>query len=240
MKKILFAFLCAPVMAFAATAGIHLDKWPGSVRDQASLKNGAKLFTTYCMNCHSASFMRYQKLFEIGFTEEEMRNEGMISPDAKVGDLMVVAARTNEQKQWFGGIAPPDLTVVVRARGEAGAPNAGRDFVYTYLRSFYRDPERPTGWNNPTFENVGMPHPMWELQGQAVKNTDGTLTIQTPGSMSAAEYDKAVSDIVAFMTWMAEPQQLERQTIGAFVLLFLVILFVFAYALKKNYWRDVH
>lgn len=239
MKKLLFALLCAPLMAFAAT-GVHLDKWPGSVRDQVSLKNGAKLFTTYCLNCHAASFMRYQQLFDIGFTEEEMRNEGMISPDAKIGDLMMVSGRAAEQKIWFGGVAPPDLTLVVRARGEAGAPYIGSDWVYTYLRSFYRDPERPTGWNNPTFENVGMPHPLWELQGQAVKDAEGNLTIKVPGSMSTAEYDKAVSDIVAFMTWMGEPQQLKRQTIGAFVLLFLVILFGFAYALKKNYWRDVH
>ena len=239
MKKLLFALLCAPMLAFAAT-GLHLDPWPGSVRDQASLKNGAKLFTTYCLNCHSASFIRYQKLFDIGFTEEEMRSEGMISPDAKIGDLMMVSGRAAEQKTWFGGVAPPDLTVVIRARGEAGAPKAGSDFVYTYLRSFYRDPERPTGWNNPTFANVGMPHPLWELQGQATMDAEGNLTLVKQGSMSPEEYDKAVSDIVAFMTWMAEPQQLERQTIGVVVLLFLVVLFVFSYALKKNYWRDVH
>lgn len=239
MKKILFALLCFPVLAFAATGLPTLERWPGSVRDQAALKNGAKYFLTYCLNCHSASSMRYQKLLEIGFTEEELRKEGLIADETKIGDLMTVSANFAEQKVWFGGVLPPDLTVVVRARGEAGAPKAGSDFVYSYLRSFYRDPNRPTGWNNVYFENVGMPHPLWELQGQQ-ELVDGHLTQKVAGKMTAEQYNKVVSDITSFMTWMAEPQQVFRKVLGIFVLLFLGVLFYFAYALKKDYWRDVH
>lgn len=238
MKKIFVILFLMPILAFAATVGPQMDKWPGSVRDQESLKNGAKLFTKYCMNCHSASFMRYKNLLDIGFTEEELRKEEMMAPDTKIGDLMMIAAKAAEQKTWFG-VTPPDLTVVIRARGEAGAPKAGADWVYTYLRSFYRDAERPTGWNNPMFDNVGMPHPLWELQGQN-ELVDGKLVLKKPGTMSVEDYNKAVSDIVAFMVWMAEPQQIFRQRLGVFVLAFLVILFGFAYALKKNYWKDVH
>jgi len=239
MKKFLIALLFAPVMAFAAGAALHLDKWPGSVADKAALQNGAKLFVNYCQSCHSASYMRYKNLTALGLTEEQVKENLMFAGD-KIGDLMTVAARYDEQKKWFGA-TPPDLTIIARARGDAGAPKAGADWLYTYLRTFYRDDSRPTGWNNLAFAAVGMPHVLWELQGTQVMNPEThALELAVPGKMSPAEYDKTVSDLVGFMVWMGEPQQEFRQTLGIFVLIFLAILFVFAYALKKEYWKDIH
>jgi ubiquinol-cytochrome c reductase cytochrome c1 subunit len=239
MKKFLIALLFAPMLALAGGGNVHLDKWPGSVSDKAALQNGAKLFVNYCMNCHGASFMRYQNLMDLGLTEQQVKDNLMFTSD-KIGGLMAVAARSDEQKKWFGA-TPPDLTIVARARGELGNAGAGADWLYTYLRTFYRDPNRPTGWNNVVFENVGMPNPLWQLQGQNVRNAEThKLEMAVPGQMSTAEFDKAISDLVGFMVWMGEPQQEFRRTLGFFVLGFLLLLFVVSYALKKNYWKDIH
>lgn len=237
MKKFLITLLFAPIMAFASAGNVHLDKWPGSVGDKAALQNGAKLFVNYCLNCHGASYMRYKTLTELGLTEQQVKDNLMFTSD-KIGGLMAVAARSDEQKLWFGA-TPPDLTIVARARGEAGNAGAGADWLYTYLRSFYRDPNRPTGWNNVVFENVGMPHALWQLQGMQMLNKDHKLELAVPGSLSAAEYDKVVGDLVGFMVWLAEPDAGFRKNLGIGVLAFLVVLFGFAYALKKAYWKDV-
>ncbi len=238
MKKFLIALLLAPVLAFASS-NVHLDKWPGSIGDKASLQTGAKLFVNYCLNCHGASYMRYKNLLDLGLTETQVKDNLMFTAD-KIGELMRVAARSDEQKLWFGA-TPPDLTIIARARGDAGAPKAGADWLYTYLRSFYRDPNRPTGWNNVIFENVGMPHALYGLQGQQVMNHEThKLELAVPGSLSPTEYDKAVSDLVGFMVWMGEPQQEFRQKLGLAVIAFLSLLFVVAYALKKEYWKDIH
>jgi ubiquinol-cytochrome c reductase cytochrome c1 subunit len=239
MKKFLIALLFAPIMALASGGNVHLDKWPGSVSDKAAVQNGAKLFVNYCLNCHGASYMRYKNLIDLGLTEQQVKDNLMFTSD-KIGGLMAVAARADEQKLWFGA-TPPDLTIIARARGDAGAPKAGADWLYTYLRSFYRDENRPTGWNNVIFENVGMPHVLYGLQGQQVLNHEThKLELAVPGQLAPAEFDKAVSDLVGFMVWMGEPQQEFRQTLGIFVLAFLALLFVVAYALKKEYWKDIH
>ena len=239
MKKFLIALLFAPLLAFASAGNVHLDKWPGSVSDKAALQHGAKLFVNYCLNCHGASYMRYRNLMDLGLTEQQVKDNLMFTSD-KIGGLMAVAARSDEQKQWFGA-TPPDLTIIARARGEAGAPGAGADWLYTYLRSFYRDEKRPTGWNNVVFENVGMPHVLYGLQGQQVRNHEThKLELAVPGEMQPAEFDKAVSDLVGFLVWMGEPQQEFRRTLGFIVLAFLAVLFVVAYALKKEYWKDIH
>ena len=239
MKKFLIALLFAPMMAIASGGNVHLDKWPGSVSDKAALQSGAKLFVNYCLNCHGASYLRYKNLMELGLTEQQVKDNLMFTSD-KIGSLMGVAARSDEQKLWFGA-TPPDLTIVARARGEAGNAGAGADWLYTYLRSFYRDVNRPTGWNNVVFENVGMPNPLWQLQGQQVLNHEThKLELVVPGQLSPAEFDKAISDLVGFMVWMGEPQQEFRRTLGWFVLAFLALLFVLAYALKKEYWKDIH
>ena len=239
MKKFLIALLFAPMLALAAGGNVHLDKWPGSVSDKAALQNGAKLFVNYCLNCHGASYMRYQTLMDLGLTEQQVKDNLMFTSD-KIGGLMAVAARSDEQKKWFGA-TPPDLTIIARARGELGNAGAGADWLYTYLRTFYQDNKRPTGWNNVAFEAVGMPHILWELQGTQVMNHEThKLELAVPGKMNPAEYDKAISDLVGFMVWMGEPQQEFRQKLGFGVLAFLFVLFLLAYALKKNYWKDIH
>ena len=239
MKKFLIALLFAPLLAFAGGSAVHLDKWPGSVGDKPALQNGAKLFVNYCLNCHGASYMRYKNLIDLGLTEQQVIDNLMFTSE-KIGGLMAVAARSDEQKQWFGA-TPPDLTIIARARGELGNAGAGADWLYTYLRTFYRDENRPTGWNNVVFENVGMPHILYGLQGQQVMNkSTHKLELAVPGHMAPAEYDKAVSDLVGFMVWMGEPQQEFRRKLGLFVLAFLGLLFVLAYALKKEYWKDIH
>ncbi len=243
IKRVAAVALFAPAMALAAGAELHLDKAPVS-KDPAALQHGAKLFVNYCLSCHSASYLRYNRLQDIGLSEQLIRDNLMFTGD-KVGDLMKIAMQRDDAKVWFGA-APPDLTVVARSR--ASEFGSGADWLYTYLRQFYRDPARPTGWNNVVFENVGMPHALWELQGEQVakvtQNADGskhvTLELAKPGLLSAQDYDKAIADLVSFMVWMGEPVAEKRRAIGAVVLIFLAGLFVLSYALKKAYWKDIH
>ncbi len=235
MKKLLTALLFAPAVALAAGAAIHLDKAPNVQGDQAALQSGARTFVNYCLNCHGASFVRYNRLTELGLTEQQVRENLMFTAD-KVGEPMRVAARAAEQKVWFGA-APPDLSLIARAR--ASADGSGADWLYTYLRSFYVDDKRPTGWNNIVFENVGMPHVLGQLQGKQVLNAEHKLELVAPGSLSPAEYDKVVGDLVGFMVWLAEPDAAFRQRLGLGVLAFLVVLFGFAYAMKKQFWKDI-
>jgi ubiquinol-cytochrome c reductase cytochrome c1 subunit len=236
MKKLLFALFCAPLLAFASGAELHLDKAPDRARDLPALQNGAKVFVNYCLNCHSASYMRYNRLRDLGLTEQQIKDNLMFASD-KVGELMTVGMRRAEAKQWFGA-APPDLTVIARAR--ASEFGSGSDWLYTYLRGFYRDDARPTGWNNTVFANVGMPHVLWELQGEQVMGTDHKLTLTRPGLMKPAEYDAMVADLVGFLNYMGEPVQNFRKELGVIVLIALAILFVFSYALKREYWKDIH
>ena len=243
IKRAAAVLLFAPAVAMAAAASVHLDKAPVST-DPAALQNGAKLFVNYCLNCHSASFMRYNQLTNIGLSEQDIRDNLMFTGE-RVGDLMKIAARPAESKAWFGA-TPLDLTLIARQR--ASGDGSGADWLYTYLRQFYRDTERPTGWNNVVFENVGMPHVFWQLQGEQVAkvsaNADGSkkveLSLAKPGTMAPAEYDKAVADLVSFLVWMGEPVAEKRKSIGTVVLIFLAGFFVLAYALKKNYWKDIH
>jgi ubiquinol-cytochrome c reductase cytochrome c1 subunit len=235
MKKLLTALLFAPAVAMAAGAAVHLDKAPDVQNDKAALQSGARTFVNYCLNCHGASFVRYNRLTELGLTEQQVKENLMFTAD-KIGETMRVAARPEEQKVWFGA-APPDLSLVARAR--ASADGSGADWLYTYLRSFYVDDKRPTGWNNTLFANVGMPHVLWQLQGQQVLNKEHKLELAVPGTLSPAEYDKVVGDLVGFMVWLAEPDAGFRKRVGFGVLAFLVVLFGFAYAMKKQFWKDI-
>ncbi|MDI6751142.1 MAG: cytochrome c1 [Pseudomonadota bacterium] len=236
MKKLLIALLCAPLLAFASGEALHLDKAPDRSRDLPALQNGAKVFVNYCLNCHSASYMRYNRLRDIGLTEQQIK-DNLLFTQEKVGELMTIAMRRAEAKQWFGA-APPDLTVIARAR--ASEFGSGADWLYTYLRSFYRDDSRPSGWNNVLFSNVAMPHVLWELQGEQVLGPDHKLTLAKPGLMKPEEYDAMVADLVGFLNYMGEPMQNYRKELGVVVLIALAILFVLAYALKREYWKDVH
>lgn len=175
MKKLLaksFALLAAAWfsgVAMAAGSSYPLDRFPvEKLTDQAALQNGAKLFVNYCLNCHGASAMRYNRLRDIGLTDDQV-TRNLLFTGGKVGDPMKVALRANDAKEWFGAL-PPDLSLIARAR--ASGDGTGADWLYTYLRAYYRDSTRPTGWNNTLFENVGMPHVLWTLQGQRGKTSE--------------------------------------------------------------------
>jgi ubiquinol-cytochrome c reductase cytochrome c1 subunit len=236
MKKLLLSLLMVPVLAFASGAELHLDKAPDRARDMAALQHGAKVFVNYCLSCHSASYMRYNRLRDIGLSDDQVRENLLFTAD-KVGEPMRIAMQRAEAKQWFGA-APPDLTVIARAR--ASEFGSGSDWLYTYLRTFYRDDSRPTGWNNVVFANVGMPHALWELQGEQVMGDDHQLKLAKPGKLKPEEYDAMVADLVGYLTYMAEPVSEFRKNLGVAVLIALAILFVFSYALKREYWKDIH
>jgi ubiquinol-cytochrome c reductase cytochrome c1 subunit len=243
----LFCALLALPLAAAAAETVKLDRAPIDSRDVISLQRGARTFVNYCLNCHSANYMRYNRLRDLGLTEQQIR-DNLIFTGAKVGDLMQVAMSAKDAKEWFG-TPPPDLTVIARSRSSAAG--SGADWLYTYLRSFYRDPARPTGWNNLVFPNVAMPHVLWELQGEQVlaegKQWAGgywksvpVLKLEKPGKLTPVQYDQMVADLVNYMNYMAEPAAADRTRIGIYVLLYLGLLFVLAYLLKKEYWKDVH
>ncbi|MBL8447208.1 MAG: cytochrome c1 [Zoogloeaceae bacterium] len=247
IKKMLLASVLIPAAVSASGPELHLDKAPVST-DPAALQHGAKLFVNYCLNCHGASYVRYNRLTEIGLSTDSIKDNLMFTAE-KVGEQMTIAMRPAEAKAWFGA-APPDLSVIARSR--ASEFGSGADWLYTYLRTFYRDPARPTGWNNVVFENVGMPHILYELQGEQVakisEKDDGhggkvkevNLELAKPGKLSKDEYDKAVGDLVSYLVWMGEPVAEKRKAIGKVVLAALAGLFVLAFALKKNYWKDIH
>ncbi len=236
MKKFLLALLFAPLTAFASEHA-HLDKAPINLEDYASIQRGAQLFTNYCLTCHSANAMRYSRLEDVGLTKEQIQSNLMFATD-KVGNIMSIAMQPADSKIWFGA-APPDLSVISRSRSP--------DWLYTYLRSFYRDDSRPTGWNNTVFEKVGMPFVLYGLQGEQIlkesahdEHAKPTLELAKPGSLSPAEYNAAVGDLVNYLTWMGEPAKIKRMEIGIMVLLFLGLFFVLAYYLKQEYWKDIH
>jgi len=238
LKNFLFLLAAVPVLALAAEAGPPLDKAPVNLADQESLQRGARIFVNYCLNCHSASAMRYTRMQDIGLTEEQIKENLMFAAD-KPGETMTVGMSKKDAKAWLGA-APPDLSVIARSRGP--------DWLYTYLRGFYRDDSRPTGWNNTVFDKVGMPHVLWSLQGEMVpvKKKEGEhevierLELAKPGSVTLAEYDAMVGDLVNYLTWMGEPAQLQRKQLGLIVLAFLAVFFVVAYYLKKEFWKDIH
>jgi ubiquinol-cytochrome c reductase cytochrome c1 subunit len=236
MKKLLIALLFSPLLALANGPELHLDRAPDLSNDPAALQEGAKVFVNYCLSCHAASYMRYNRLRDIGLTEQQIKDNLLFTAD-KVGEQMTIAMRPADAKQWFG-VMPPDLTIIARAR--ASEFGSGADWLYTYLRTFYRDPNRPTGWNNKVFENVGMPHVLWELQGEQVLDENHELKLAKPGKLKPEEYDKLVADLVAFLKYMGEPVSATRKHLGWYVLLFLGVLFILTYALKREYWKDVH
>jgi ubiquinol-cytochrome c reductase cytochrome c1 subunit len=248
------AVLAAPMSASAAE-GVKLDRMPADVNpnDPVSLQRGAQVYANYCMGCHSLGYMRYNRLKDIGLSEQQIR-DNLIFTGAKVGDLMTIGMAPQDARQWFGA-PPPDLSVIARSRSSHAG--SGADWLYTYLRGFYRDSSRPTGWNNTAFPNVGMPHALYLLQGEQVLKTEviqfprgskgevekfevQKLMLAKPGAMKPAEYDRLVADLVNYLSYVAEPAKHFRTQLGIYVLLFLSLLFVLAYALKKEYWKDVH
>jgi ubiquinol-cytochrome c reductase cytochrome c1 subunit len=230
MRKIFLALLFAPCAAFAAS-GYELDASPHDPRDMASLQAGARTYVNYCLGCHGLQFVRYQGLTDIGISEEQIK-ENLLFTGEKVGDPIKAVHDPKEAKAWFG-VAPPDLSVVSRSRGA--------DWLYTYLRTFYRDPKTVTGWNNPVFPNVAMPHALWPLQGERGWDAkEHRFTEITKGTMSPTQYDATVRDLVNFLVYVGEPAAASRKSIGIAVLFVILgLLFPLTYWLKKEFWKDV-
>ena len=276
MKKILTAVLVLmPAMAWAS-AGVRLDSAPVDTLNVPSLQRGAKVFVNYCLSCHSAAYMRYNRLRDLGLTEDQIKDNLMFATD-KVGEVMNVAMRPKDAAQWFGA-PPPDLTVIARSRGP--------DWLYTYLRSFYPDNSRPSGWNNVIFPNVAMPHVLYALQGtrpltvaevsevrdektgavtgfqrlastfdvtgerinklEKLPGTDHHASVEyhwgepVGAQLTANQYDELVADLVNYLVYMGEPAGNARIRIGIYSMLFLALLIVVAWGLKRAYWKDVH
>jgi ubiquinol-cytochrome c reductase cytochrome c1 subunit len=233
--------------AQASEGGIAWDKAPDRTNDMGSLQNGARLFVNYCLNCHSAAFMRFNRLKDINLTDKEIKDNLLFTTE-KVGDTMKAAIDPKQAKDWFGG-NPPDLTVIARSR--AGHGGTGADYLYTYLRTYYRDETKATGWNNLAFPSVAMPHVLWELQGERTPVYDekeehghkvaifkGWKQV-TPGTMTPLQYDQAMGDLVGYLQWMGEPAQNTRIRVGVWVLLFLLCLTFVAWRLNAAFWKDV-
>ena len=246
MKKFFLAvvFLAAP--AIAAAAGGDLDC--GSVKcdpvhinlsDRASLQRGARIFVNYCLSCHSAGYMRYSRMgHDLGISDELVQENLLFATD-KVGELMHAVMPQEDAKAWFG-TAPPDLTLAARAHKPK--------WIYTYMRSFYRDDKSPSGWNNTVFQHVAMPHVLYEWQGHqraVFKTVNGRqefekFGLERAGTMTPEKYNEAMRDLTNFLVYLAEPAKLVRYEVGIYVLLFLAVFLLFAYLLKKEYWKDVH
>ncbi|SFW28747.1 cytochrome c1 [Nitrosovibrio sp. Nv17] len=239
---ILLAAFLAPVVAHASSEEARLDRAPIQRTDTLSLQRGAQAFANYCLTCHSTEYMRYNRLRDLGLNENQI-SDNLIFTGQKVGELMTVAMRKKDAKQWFG-VIPPDLSVIARSRGP--------DWLYTYLRQFYRDETTATGWNNLLFDKVAMPHALYQLQGiqsVSVRTEDdghgGThevkeLKLDTPGTLSRIEYDQYVADLVNYLVYVGEPAATKRTQLGIIVMLFLFVMLGLTYALKHEYWKDIH
>lgn len=238
MMRFLYAIVLALFSAasFAAGPSKPVDSVYVNLSDKASLQRGAALFVNYCLSCHSAAYMRYNRMGEDLGISDAVLKENFLFAAGKTGDLMKSNMSQEDGKRWFG-VAPPDLTLEARLRKP--------DWIYTYLRSFYVDESTGSGWNNTLFENVAMPHVLYGLQGtQRLVGTDehGKPEFQLikEGSMSPQDYDEAIRDLTNFMVYLAEPAALSRQTVGVFVIAFLLVLLILSYLLKKEYWKDIH
>lgn len=275
LGAIAFSLTCS--VAIAAGPAIALDTAPFKLNDQAALQNGAKIFVNHCLNCHSARSLRYNRLKDIGLTDEQIK-ESLLFTGEGVGDTMTIAMTAQDASRWFGAAAP-DLSVIARAKSiNAGPP--GGDYIYTYMRTFYRDTTQLTGWNNLALPNAGMPHVMWDHQGPRELTTTSIQRVERDGQQvwqqltkqydsegywtaqveildnytgsggesfsfraldpkRAAQYDRDMADLAAFMTWMGEPVQLKRKQIGVWVLIFLGLFFVVAWRLNATYWKHI-
>ncbi len=242
MKNILTALallLLAPGASAAGGPKVPLDHIETDIYDQASLQRGLQMYVNYCLGCHALQYQRFERTATDLGIPNDLFTENLIFSDHKIGDLMTTAMPAEKAKDWFGN-PPPDLTLIARLRGA--------DWLYTYLRGFYVDPARPYGVNNTVYKDVGMPHVLYELQGVqrldcpagADRHCTNLKLEEGTGALSAAEYDRSIYDLVNFLEYVGEPSKLQANRIGPFVLLFLVLLTVLFYMLKREYWKDVH
>jgi len=253
MKKLLITLLAIlptltvlPTMA-ASGHGPVLEHAKIDLTDKASLQRGAQLYMNYCLGCHQLQYQRYERTFNDIGVPLDLGQKYLMPEGSKVGELITNSMDADDGAKWFGA-TPPDLSLVTRLKG---AGTKGQDWVYTYLKSFYIDPSRPFGVNNEVFPDVGMPHALMELQGVPVKATERRLIDgeykdvyvglkAEGGEMNAAEYDTAARDLTTFLAYIGEPSRLDSEALGKKVLWFLLLLLVMIFALKKEFWRDIH
>jgi len=236
MKNLIKAFVfglatVVSMSALASSGGVHLDHANNDLSDKESLKNGFKTYINYCLGCHQLQYQRYNRTFADLGIEEADGVENYMYTGEKPGDHITNTMPKKEAAKWFG-TAPPDLTLEARLRSP--------DWIYTYLRSFYIDSERPFGVNNTVFKDVGMPHVLQGLQGVSSIDEHGKVSPAMGGSLTNEEYDVVVRDLTNFLEYVGEPSKLERKSMGVKVLIFLFIFFIVAYFLKKEYWKDIH
>ncbi len=235
--RIFLLVLCmAPLSLFAGGTGMVLYKAPIDTADHESIQRGAVSFVSYCLTCHGASFMRYNRHRDIGLPLNAI--DVLITTGQKTGDLMLTAMHKNEGEEWFG-VAPPDLSVIARAKGA--------DWLYTYLRAFYRDDETVSGWNNLVFDRAAMPHVLYRLQGEqrlVVQSVEGkevkSLELVKPGIITPAQYDEFVADLVNYLVYLGEPSANDRKQLGIYVMIFLLGMLGLTYMLYREYWKDIH
>lgn len=228
----------------AAGANPALQLARNDVANIASLQRGARNFVNYCSGCHSAKYVRYSRLAEDLELSEKQVTDNLMFVGERIHDTIKIGMKPEDASHWFG-TTPPDLSLIARSRGA--------DYIYSFLKSFYLDPSRPTGTNNLILPGTAMPHVLWELQGLQRAVYDGEsdaehntvhkkfkeFELAKQGSLSPQEYDQFVRDTVNFLDYIAEPMQLERRNLGMRVLAFLIVFFLFAYFLKKEFWKDV-
>ncbi len=221
-----------------ASEGIKLQEADIDLGDKASLLRGAKHFVTYCLGCHSIKHIRYLRIaLDTGADQKEVLKD--IAPlGASIYDQLHSAMNKHDAEKWFG-TQPPDLSLIARSRGA--------DWLYSYLKSYYTDKSRPFGVNNLVFEDTAMPNPLWQLQGEQHEVVRKTiygdridLVLDKDGALSEKEFDLMVNDLVNFLVYVGEPTQMERESMGKYVLIFLFMFFALAYLLKKEYWKDIH
>lgn len=245
MKRYVWILLAAVSFdVCAAGGGGMLYEAQVDLSDTKSLQRGARTFMNYCLSCHSASYMRFSRLAADLQLSEDLVSGNLMFVTDKIGDVMQVAMKQADAEDWFG-VAPPDLSVIARARGA--------DWLTTYFLTFYQDPERPTGVNNLAFVDTAMPHVLWELQGiqrpiyETSTDENGKshevitgFEIARKGLQDEQEYRRTVRDLVNFLVYLGEPAKLVRYKLGVWVIIFLVVLLALSYALKREYWKDVH
>lgn len=234
--------LLVSASSWAAGPKKDLQQSGANIRDQASLQRGAQLFMNYCFGCHSLEFQRYSRTArDLGLTEQQMM-DNLVFTGAGFFDTMTIAMDREDSAAWFGAPAP-DLSLMARAR------KGGADYIFTFLNSFYLDESAAIGWNNTLKANVSMPHVLWELQGvkRPVFEPDANgeprvvrFERVSDGMMDQAQYEQAIRDIAAFLTYVGEPAALERYRYGPWVMLYLSLFTLLAWLLKREYWKDVH
>lgn len=240
MKKLLYTLVILMLpTTLLASGSVKLQEADIDLTDNASLQRGAKHYVTYCLGCHSAKHIRYLRIaLDFDIPQEKVLAE--IAPEgAGIYDKMHSAMNAHDAEKWFG-VMPPDLSLIARSRGA--------DWLYSYLKGFYTDKSKPLGVNNTVFEDVGMPNVLWQQQGEQIpvyKKADGKevitdLVIKEPGQLSESEFDRMVNDLVNFLVYVGEPVQLERKSMGKYVLFFIFMFLILAYLLKREYWKDVH